>query len=415
MERQQKISDCKKYYILNISDINYLISIIDSNISDTDKAEKIYTFCNDATIRASIAEYSGNHLKKEVEKLKRIQNMYLYYESKGYFEKFKNSYRCTNEELDLRLNKLNELMSIVNSQDTDYNKAEKLLLLYDSLKNLKKSYSLLIRYGKNDSKLDKARIALDNIDKIISTYTEYEEKGILGNIRYMFSVYDYFENYDYAKFVIDYYISSPDSYITNKFLEELGISKEIFDFCVDTIAELDVDMYNDYLKKKEQNRKINYSHVKFTISDLANGIKTGMLSDGTSFDMLEFFKRIPFKKSEDFMHSLIEFCKRNNEEDYNIIMSYIHKNKLDFSNTFKPLNVKEVYDTKTIINGVELTNEDKDTIIEYLKSNNIPVVSKTYNCAKIKYINGNITKDMIKKQNVKEKSKSKILIPSIKR
>ena len=114
--------------------------------------------------------------------------------------------------------------------------------------------------------------------------------------------------------------------------------------------------------------------------------------------MLEFTKRIPFKKSNNFTVVLIDFMKRNNPQDMNTIIRYIYGNGLNTPSAFAPLDLKGIYTTKTTINGVEITNTDNDIIIDYLTVNNIPLIHKTYVLARTKYLNGEITAEMVQKQ-----------------
>ena len=67
------------------------------------------------------------------------------------------------------------------------------------------------------------------------------------------------------------------------------------------------------------------------------------------------------------------------------------------------------------MNGVEITNADNNIIIDYLRVNNIPLIHKTYILAREKYLNGEITAEMVqtqKKQLELNKGQAKILIPS---
>ena len=242
-----------------------------------------------------------------------------------------------------------------------------------------------------------------------------EAKGIIDNVRYVLSIQDYLQNYKYAKFAIGHYIESSESYKESEFLSELGLDKDTFNFCVSTIEELDVDLYRQFLEKKEINNKIRCVKNAETITNLANGINTGILSDGTQFDLLEFTKRIPFKKSNNFTVVLIDFMKRNNPQDMNTIIRYIYGNGLNTPSAFAPLDLKGIYTTKTTINGVEITNTDNDIIIDYLTVNNIPLIHKTYVLARTKYLNGEITAEMVQKQKEQlelNKIPTKVLIPS---
>ena len=155
-----------------------------------------------------------------------------------------------------------------------------------------------------------------------------------------------------------------------------------------------------------------------TIKNLAIGIKTGILPDGTPFDLLEFLKRVPFKHSKNFLVTIIEFMEKNTSQEYNIMISYISKNKLNSPDAFTPLNIKSLYKIKTSVYGVDITNEDNDIIIDYLKVNNIPVINKAYLFARNKYLSGEISAETVKTQKeqlCKKMSKKKVLIPSNKK
>ena len=107
--------------------------------------------------------------------------------------------------------------------------------------------------------------------------------------------------------------------------------------------------------------------------------------------------------------------KRNNPEDKDTIIKYIYSNGLNKPSAFAPLDLKEIYTTKTIINGAEITNADNDIIIDYLRVNNIPLIHKTYVLARTKYLNGEITAEMVQEQKEQLKSGKKlvkILIPN---
>lgn len=394
------------------NDINYIISIINSDLTEEAKAINIYLFydywnLNNDTIY--------NNLKVEqVLRLKEFLNYYKNYKTKKIFESIYNPYKCTLEEIALRLKKLNIVSEIINSNDSDYNKVEKILSCFKSSEEFRKSYKLLLKHGKNDDRLNIARDNLDNCDFIYSKLKEYESKDIFDSVKYILSIDHYIKNYKYASFIIKNYIESQESYKESEFLSTVGLDKESFDYCVKVIEELDIDLYKQFLKKKEFNNEIYRVKNSETISDLVNGITTGFLTDGTKFDLLEFIKRVPFKKNNKFLFTLIQFMKDNNIDGIDTIRKYVTNNFLNTSGTFDILNLKDIYNTKVWINNVELTNDDNNTIIDYLKVNEIPLVYKTYTFARTKYLNGEINieelKEKKKQQKLNEKQKI-ILIP----
>lgn len=415
MEGRTKYNYGMKNNILSLEDIDYMFQIINSESSEEEKAKRLYDFCNYYTIEYNLKKYNLLLLLSESEKLNQIKKVYEDYESKGLFESLKGSYMCTLEEIKLRLLKLNKAYDIINSNDNEYSKAIKLLSLYKNSEELRKTYSLFLKHGSTDNKLEIAREALNNFDEILTAFISLEKKGIIDDAKYVLSINNYFENYKYADFVIKYYINSSESYKEKIFLDELGIDKEVFEFCVETIELLNVDLFKQYKLKKEQNNKIRCMKNAVTITKLANEIKTGISSDGTAFDLLEFLKRVPFKNSKNFVHSIEDFMKRNNPQECNIIMGYIRRNRLHLPSAFKLLDIRAIYSIKTIVNGVEITNEDNNLIIEYLNINNIPLINSAYILVRKKYLNGEITKDMINEQKSKKiniNNKQKVLIPS---
>ena len=382
MEGRTKFNYGYNSGLITMKDINYMFNIINSNLSEEEKAIKLYSFCNLHSLISNRDLYNTLELE-QVEKFKELIRVYRNYEAKGLFKSAKNPYKCTLEEIALRLKKINSVFEIMNSEAKDYAKVEQLLSLFKSAEEFRKSYALFNKYGKN--------------------------------VRYVLGIQDYLQNYKYAKFAIGHYIESSESYKESEFLSELGLDKDTFNFCVSTIEELDVDLYRQFLEKKEINNKIRCVKNAETITNLANGINTGILSNGTQFDLLEFTKRIPFKKSNNFTVVLIDFMKRNNPQDMNTIIRYIYGNGLNTPSAFAPLDLKGIYTTKTTINGVEITNTDNDIIIDYLTVNNIPLIHKTYVLARTKYLNGEITAEMVQKQKEQlelNKIPTKVLIPS---
>ena len=411
MEGRTKLNYGNKHGLITIKDIHYMFSIINANISDEEKAIQLYSFCNDSNLINNIKLYDYLELE-EINQLKKILEIYRIYEQKGLFKQLKNIYKCTLEEIALRLQKINLLNEKFSSNESDYKKIDFFLKLFASPEEFRKSYTLFIKFGKKDKRLDSAREALNNYEYLYNKLRVYELDGIIDDVRYLMSIENYQKNYSYAKFVIEYYINSSNSYKETDFFSTLGIDKDIFNYCIETIEYLDKDLYNKFLMKKEENRKTRCLKISETLTNLAYGIKNNELPNGTPFDLLEFIKRIPFKKSKNFVNELVTFLERNNPQDKDIIINYLYLNKLHLPSALAPLDIKDIYTTKNIINGKELTNEDKNNIINYLKVNNIPLVNRAYSFAKMKYLNGEIDLETTKQVAILLKKKEITLIPS---
>lgn len=407
----------EKIALLNIDNLNEIENRLRNASNWKEESELIYDFCCNPVFVNSLY-----YLDKYDEITKtRIENLSICFNKlrvKGiYTSRTKNFFRISLEELVKRLKNINTAYETINSNNSDYSKAFTLATLFKDSETLKNLYSVILK-DIDHPNLQIAREALYNFEQIYNKYIEYEKNGMMNNVEYVVRTIDYHQNYEYAKFVIEKYIEDENSYKGAEFLEELGLDKESFVFCVKTIQELDPDLFKKFAIKSNYNKKeICLKNIQ-TIIELANGIKTKQMSDGTSFNILEFIKRVPFKKEDDLVEAIIKFGKMNNLKEYKTIIKYINANELNDKKALTPLNQKRMCGSTKKINGVLITKEVNDTIIDYLKVNQIPIVNKTYNVALDMYLNGKINKDEIdlKKQEMDtNKKQSLILIPNTKK
>ncbi len=294
----------------------------------------------------------------------------------------------------LNIKELEYMLSIAHSSLNDEEKAIKLYSVCDEecLLNTKNLYERLLLHETS------------SVIELMKLYSKYRSKGYFKNASYALGISSMQENLPYARFVINSYIESDSSYNESEFYDFLGIDKDIFDYCVATVEELDVDLYNSYLAKRKVNdttaTKINID----TISYLALSIHSN------TCDVLEFIKRIPFKEQEDFLVVLNGFIKKYIPEEFDTINQYMRVNGLANKETFKSLDIVALYEKE----DDTVTNYDNDYIIDYLIYSNIPLTDKTYNIARDKYVSGEITREMVGelKNNWQPKECAKILIPS---
>lgn len=299
---------------------------------------------------------------------------------------------------------------IISSDDNIYEKAEKIYLIYPAATNFVNAYYSYLRKKPvySEEKVDEELVAA--MRKIISFYKENEEAGIFLDIQNFYKTKNLREVLEYARFIVLNYINGEYNSF-DEFLKYYEINKQIFEQCIISVEEFDVDLYKKYLLKKEEIREKERKHKQEIMHNLYVGITTGALLDGTKFDLLEFIKRLPFKKvGTKFCYEITNFLRKNNPTEEATIMIYIKDNKLDKESFNYALNVNYLYQTKCVINGREITNEEIDLIIEYLKQNNIPVVNKTYLLAREKYLNNQINLDDVVIKNC-EKPIERTLIP----
>ena len=150
MEGRTKFNYGHNSELITMKDINYMFNIINSDLSEEEKAIKLYSFCNLHSLINNRDLYNTLELK-QVEKLKELIRVYRDYEAKGLFKSTKNPYKCTLEEIALRLKKINSVFEIMNSKTKDYTKVEQLLSLFKGAEEFRKSYALFNKYGKKMS------------------------------------------------------------------------------------------------------------------------------------------------------------------------------------------------------------------------------------------------------------------------
>ena len=122
MKGRTKFNYGMKDSILSIQDVNYMLSIVNSDLSEEEKATKLYSFCNYHTLWRNAIMYKTLGLE-DAEKIEQLKIIYDDYDKRGCFSLAKNPYKCTLGEIELRLIKLNKIMDIVISESNEYKKA----------------------------------------------------------------------------------------------------------------------------------------------------------------------------------------------------------------------------------------------------------------------------------------------------
>lgn len=323
-------------------------------------------------------------------------------------------YKNTPLQFAEKINNLKKIVKIIESDNNDYEKAMLIKDIYKSKKDFDQAYHLMLKFGQDDARVN---IYFDTINKISNLLEYYEDKDILGSAIYVSKMEDRFIYYDYAKFVIDTYVNT-DSYNTRQFFESLGIDEKIFKYCIRIIEELNIDLYNAYLKKKEDNKIRRYEANIYTFKNIANGIKTGYLFDGEEFDLITFWKIVPFKYSDGIETEFREFKQINPN-----IRSTVPGNFLTKINTFVRAAVPEVLDTITNYLGVNNirnyqyvseeqlrvmysgatisymkdgevvtvdAKEELDIVVKYLRVNHLPFLAQIIKIIQTKYRSGEI-------------------------
>lgn len=394
--------------VFSVQEVAKMMKIYNSDMDEKDKVKELAEICNLESIRHSISFHDMLNLKT-VKDLKKLEALFERYERMDYF---KNPYKCSLKSIDVRVENLKKISSIIKNEQFKniYSKAEQLLAIYNSSEQFRRAYSLFIKYGKNDKRLDSIRKDLEEFDTLLEEFRKCD--GLIDDITYVQNMQKYYlPKYEYSEFIAKCYLKSKllkDSEFYNKY----GIDENGFKACMEVLDMLNVDLYKKVVEKKESNIKALFMRNKTTIDNLINGIKTGLLNDGTPFDLLQFIKRTPFKGKDYYMDAILSFAQKNNSDGFEILNKYLRENNFNYMGVFKPLNLKELYSTKVTVNDREITKEDIDNILDYLRLKKIPIIAKSYTYVRNKYLAGEITPEMIeelRKENPqKENEKAKV-------
>ena len=410
MKKNKKVEVFSEGILSRIDEVYDFIK--DLNNSPEDRAEKIFYF-------ASYKELTRLFNAREqfpLEALGKIVTLYYTWgdcEKKHLFGGLRSRYHCGDGELSLRLDNLNDLYALYKSGATDYQLAYRMHELFKDSNNFKKVFSLIIKYGKDDPKIDKGREALQHFEMFYQLFCQYEQNGIFNTVVYLKSLEKDIKAYPYAKFVIETYLNMPDSYRTAFFLELLSIDSDTFEFCANVVKEIDGKLYDKFTSKREMNASTRYNNNLITLKLLAKGIKTGVI-EGQPFNVLEFIKRVPFKGEHNFHENLYYFLGKCLKEELYTIKNYIYENRLLGDKLFHALDVNELYSMRSVVDGYEITEEDNACIIGYLIKKGYPLYAKTYFYARDMYLKGMIpktTKEELKTMQEEIAKKKILLIP----
>lgn len=403
--------------ILLVDDAYLLLEIATTMYKDDEEylAQKLYRICNYTKLNKSIEYYKYLGLE-ELYLLQKIKTIYDKLDKKGYFPFNNNIYRCSTEEIEIRLLKINKLWATFNETTNPYIRIRTFLDMFESIEKFRKSYTQFVRYTFKDNLTRRAHIALTNFEKMYNTLIKYEEKGLFTEVTYLMKVEEYNKSYNEARYIIKSFLNATSK---SEFLKEHYLTEDQLSYYAEVIDELDVELSKKYQEKanilsKEKNKEL----IK-TYNDLAVGIKTNILPDGTPFNILEFLKRVPFIDREDvslrttgkFYAQTLKYLRENPELDYGTITTYIRMQRLNDKSAFRPISKETIYSSKIRLQNKYLNNEDKTNIIDYIELSNLPLVYKVYSVVKKMYISGEITQKDIEDLRKKaiEHGKRKII------
>lgn len=246
---------------------------------------------------------------------------------------------------------------------------------------------------------------------------------------------------EYAKGVIKKYTYSNEYSNIYEFCKIMHISINGFNACLKVMKEKDNYLYQQCLSKiKKSKTNIYYQNIS-RCRDLAVGIKTGNFIDGTNFDMLEFYKRLPFV-GEIGRRDFADCCEVNPliidskfifgridkfteivDPDSNIIiMDFVRYKRISRIRLMKEEELRNKYQSitrfhKRVIDSSgyeftidrELTTNDIDKVINYMKENNLIFLEQVFTLILERYFIGEIKLDKEKTHKLVRNGKNSLI------
>ena len=213
-------------------------------------------------------------------------------------------YKNTEEQLKVKLENLKQLIMILDSDMENYEKIMELCRIYGTPEKFRSAYQLIYNNGYDDPMFK------DYIGRFIDIYNFYlacQGNELLDNAKYILSIEGYIEDYEKAEAIIIDYIKSEDSYKFSEFLINHGINDKIFERYTKIISTINVNLYDKFLERFEENKKLRFISNRETIKELAKEIQEQEL------EVLEFLRRIPFITSRTFVNKLMELSQTEAE------------------------------------------------------------------------------------------------------
>ena len=278
------------------------------------------------------------------------------------------------------LSNLMEANTILNSDMPVSDKINGLLNIHIKPNEFYSDYHLALDYIKSNNKnteiLKQLSEVASSVDKIM--HNSYNEKYMV----------DYYKKYynnnplEAVKIVLGFIeadkLDTIQSYIYSNLL-----SKSQFNCAIRAVKSVDPFIYDKYLDKLSEMEYTKYDLNVYKLNEIATGIKTGYLSDGTKFDQIQFWKYAPFKYSkgiikdfeyfraknpnigyigtDNFYRRIAAFAKGALPDKADIILDYMDKNRLYAYTYISFANYKRLHADKAINYGLRVCMSNIDS------------------------------------------------------
>lgn len=218
----------------------------------------------------------------------------------------------------------------------------------------------------------------------------------------------YLDNYLYAEYVVTAFINDDRNFQKGRFYRLTKTNRKIFEYCVEVIKFLNPSLYQKYLDSLADGEERKIKNARDNINLIVEGIRTGHLSDGSLYDILDFYRFIPFRESGfDFVHDIKEFMRTSDglvDGAYETITKYMKDNEITVM-----IFVTENYvlKNKHLYGGDIVTPKIAHNCFRYMFATGLPKVEAAFKIVLKRYLNKEIDFAELSKLEAKSRKSKK--------
>lgn len=178
------------------------------------------------------------------------------------------------------------------------------------------------------------------------------------------------------------FVDSTKYLTVENFCREEGIDTQTFSNYLSLIATYNYELFNLYTLKITSINTKNNSNIINEIKQIIIYIKFGIEDNSIirPFDIIDYLLTINIS-----LNDILDITRgKITSQEYALLRAFVFENK-------------DATKSDTSIENEISEDKEKNKIISFLKTNNIPINSKTYNIAYRRYINGTLDLNLANK------------------
>lgn len=348
----------------------------------------------------AIISMINNSNDDEIEQLVLANHIYLdkidYLFMKGYFDK--NFYDLVTSKVSKAIERLNKKYKYLHFSAflSNLEKENDDEILEEMVKNNKfhahyvRSFISSYRNNLKDEEKEQLEDSIKNkIDESKKRIKQKKDKKRLLELKEKVTTIDF-------SVFLDDKIKSIDD-----FCALMNISKDCYYEYLNIIKCLDNSLYLAIKEKNNKNRIRTNDEVLEVdkVVDIANQIKNGCLDvngNTRNFELLDYFLQAKLGPGK-----FIDIYRKSEESDEDVVMAlrafFDNNDFFESNNNLLSINTELSSTTILLVEGspYEVTREEKEEVINYLKEQEIPINIKIYKQALKRYLNGTLIQENI--------------------